>query len=106
MGENIESILAAAKDASPNAKLLLTTTLNRYQMQIKMMSDLQSDIMSRGVLVPVPGTRSKKNTTPNPSVAEYARVASAANSTAKTLLVILKEMDSPLAGVKDEDDEL
>lgn len=105
LNADFEDILATAAAADPGTRLLLTTVLNRYQVQLKVLADLQADLRTRGSLVVPPGSRSKRNLIPNPSIAEYSKASSAANATAKTLLAILGRMD-PEGGEMDDGDVL
>lgn len=96
---DVESIQAKASAADSSTRFLLLTTLTRYQMQMKMLQDLQNDIVSHGTL--------SACRTGN-SVTEYGRVAAASNSTAKTLSALLKSIDTPVIfdSEQDDDDEL
>lgn len=100
---DVQAILAAARAADPASRFALMTTLERYQTQLKVMQQLREDLSARGALVPATG-RSRKKTTPNPSIAEYDKVAAAANQTVQAMLRICSNLGLTAAGGEEEDE--
>lgn len=85
---DVSAIMAAAEQADPGTKYMLTTTLNRYQTLLMLLQRLQADIQTRGIKLMVGGQYQS-----NPSVSEYAKVSNAANTAVKSLLTIVRSMD-------------
>lgn len=100
---DIQTILDAAAAADPASRFALMTTLERYQTQLKVMQQLRTDLATRGALVPA-GPKSRKKTMPNPSIAEYDKVASAANQSVQTMLRICMSLGLA-SGASDEEVE-
>lgn len=101
---DLERILEAAAGADPGTRYLLNTIIARYQTQLRVLQDLQSDIKERGSLVLPPGSRAKSKRVPNPSIAEYGKASAAANATARTLLSVLGRLDPGETGEEDPDE--
>lgn len=102
---DVDTILAAANGADPATRFAIMTTLERYQTQLTLMRQLRADLAERGALVPPAGGKSRKKTVPNPSIAEYDKVAAAANQTVQALVRLCTGlMAAQTAGADEEDD--
>lgn len=108
LNKDLRAVIEAARRKGADTNLFFTTTLERYQMQLKLLADLKSDIAKRGSLVMPGGKRAESAKIPNPSIAEYNRVATAANQTVRTLLHIISELGerSIFDAATEADDEL
>ena len=102
---DVQAILDAANAADPGSRFALMTTLERYQTQLRVMQQLRSDLTTRGALVPATA-KGRKKTVPNPSIAEYDKVASAANQTVQAMLRICTSLGLTAGPPPEEDDEL
>lgn len=102
---DVQAILDAAQAADPASRFALMTTLERYQTQLRVMQQLRADLAARGALVPATA-KGRKKTVPNPSIAEYDKVASAANQTVQAMLRICTALGLAAGSAGEEDDEL
>lgn len=71
-----------------------TTTLERYRVQIRLLSSLEKSIKEHGNYVEKEYVKGRKNLTINPAVSEYNRTSTAANNTASTLINIIKSLSN------------
>lgn len=69
-----------------------TTTLERYRVQIRLLSSLEKGIKEYGNYVEKEYVKGRKNITINPAISEYNRTSTAANNTASTLINIIKSL--------------
>lgn len=81
ISQRLKEIIEAAEKTGSDTSLYYITTLNRYQTQIKMMEDLKTEIKRKGEIH-------------GKLVAEYNKIASAANQTVITLIKIVQAMES------------
>ena len=88
--EQAEAILKQATEKGVNTNFYFVTTFKRYQVQMRILSELEKEISASGTTV-TKGYGSRENLYTNPAILEYNRTASAANNTVKTLLHIVKE---------------
>lgn len=77
------------------------TTFNRYQMQIKILSDLKKTILEEGNLVTKEYVKGRQNVYTHPAISEYNKTCTAANQTVQTLIKIITTLR---ADADDEDD--
>lgn len=86
--EQAEAILKQATEKGVNTNFYFVTTFKRYQVQMRILSELEKEISASGTTV-TKGYGSRENLYTNPAILEYNRTASAANNTVKTLLHII-----------------
>lgn len=110
--EQVNEILAQAEKKGVQSNFFFVTTFKRYQVQMKILSDLEKEINSEGALVEKEYVKGRKNLYTNPAITEYNKTATAANGTVSTLINIVKSLsesdgeDSKLASfLKELDDE-
>ena len=108
LNKDLRAVIEAARRKGADTNLFFTTTLDRYQMQLKMLSELKADIAKRGTVILPAGKRAQGAKIPNPSIAEYNRAATAANQTVRTLLDIIAKLGerSIFGAATESDDEL
>lgn len=80
------------------------TTFNRYQMQIKILSDLKKTILEEGNLVTKEYVKGRQNVYTHPAISEYNKTSTAANQTVQTLIKIITTLRADADG--EEEDEL
>lgn len=80
------------------------TTFNRYQMQIKILSDLKKTILEEGNLVTKEYVKGRQNVYTHPAISEYNKTCTAANQTVQTLIKIITTLRADADG--EEEDEL
>lgn len=77
------------------------TTFNRYQMQIKILSDLKKTILEEGNLVTKEYVKGRQNVYTHPAISEYNKTCTAANQTVQTLIKIITTLRADADGEDD-----
>lgn len=96
--EQAEEILRRATEKGVSSNFFFVTTFKRYQVQMKIMSELEKEIAEYGATVTKEYVKGRQNLVCNPAITEYNKTASAANNTVNTLITIIKELseDKPV----------
>ena len=68
------------------------TTFKRYEVQIKVLEELEKTIEKEGMLISKEYVKGRKNVYSHPAVAEYNKTTDSANKTVTTLIRIVKSM--------------
>ena len=87
--EQADLILQKAEEKGVSTNFFFVTTFKRYQVQMKIMNELEKEINELGATVSKEYVKGRQNIYTNPSIAEYNKTATAANGTVATLLKIL-----------------
>ena len=90
-------ILRQAEARGVSSNYFFRTTFERYQTQLKILSDLKVSIDEYGATVEKEYVKGRPNLTANPAITEYNRTATAANGTVATLINIIKSMSDESA---------
>ncbi len=90
--EQAEEILARAEERGVSSNFFFTTTFKRYQVQMKILSDLERAIVEYGATVTKEYVKGRQNLVANPAITEYNKTATAANGTVSTLINIIKTL--------------
>lgn len=101
--EQAGEILRIAEASGAETNFFFVTTFKRYQVQIKMLNDLEKVLSEEGTLVTKEYVKGRKNLYSNPALREYNNTTNSANKTVETLMKILKGFEG---GDGDEEDEL
>lgn len=96
-------ILQKAKDAGCDDNYFFTTTFHRYQVQLRILDELEKTIDEKGVVVTKSYVKDEKNLYSNPAVVDFNRTTDSANKTVSTLLRIIRTFDED---AKHEDSDL
>jgi predicted secreted Zn-dependent protease len=89
LNEQAQEILKIAEKHGVESNFFFLTTFKRYQVQIKMLSDLEKTIYDEGMTVQKTYSRGEKNTYVHPAVSAYNKTADCANKTVSTLVRII-----------------
>ena len=89
-----EEILRIAAQNGVEQNFFFLTTFKRYQVQIKILNDLEKTIRSEGNTVTKEYVKGRKNVYTHPAIAEYNKTSTAANQTVQTLMKIVTTMRS------------
>ena len=87
--EQANLILAKAEEKGVSTNFFFITTFKRYQVQMKIMTDLEQQIEEIGATVEKEYVKGRSNIYTNPAISEYNKTATAANGTVSTLMKIL-----------------
>ena len=83
-------IIKQAEEKGVSTNFFFTTTFKRYQVQMKILNDLEKSIAEEGPVCEKEYVKGRKNLYTNPAIAEYNRTATAANGTVVTLIKIVE----------------
>lgn len=87
--EKADVIVKKAEEKGVSTDFFFVTTFKRYQVQMKIMTELEKQINETGALVSKEYVKGRENIYTNPAISEYNKTATAANGTVATLLKIL-----------------
>lgn len=88
--EQADEILAKAEEKGIQTNFFFRTTFKRYQVQMKILNDLEKEINELGATVSKEYVKGRKNVYTNPAITEYNKTATACNGTVATLINIVK----------------
>ena len=91
--EEANEILEKAQERGVSSNFFFRTTFKRYQVQMKMLGDLEKSIEEFGPTVTKEYVKGRQNVVANPAIAEYNKTATAANGTVATLINIIRSFD-------------
>ena len=81
LNEQAVEILRIAEETGVQTNFFFVTTFKRYQVQIKILNDLEKSIADEGMLVKKEYVKGRKNLYTNPAVKEYNSTTDSANRT-------------------------
>lgn len=87
--EQADAIVKRAQEKGVSTNFFFVTTFKRYQVQMKIMGDLEESIKDDGATVTKAYVKGRENIYTNPAISEYNKTATAANGTVATLMKIL-----------------
>lgn len=97
--QQADEVLRIAEQKGVSTNFFFVTTFKRYQVQMKIMSELEKEINEMGATVKKEYVKGRTNVYTNPAITEYNKTATAANGTVSTLINIIRsfgeEGDSP-----------
>jgi hypothetical protein len=92
--QQAEKILEQAQEKGVQSNFFFVTTFKRYQVQMKILSDLEKAINEYGATVTKEYVKGRQNLVANPAITEYNKTATAANGTVSTLINIIKTLSN------------
>lgn len=107
LNEQAQEILRIASQHGVEQNFFFITTFKRYQVQIKILNDLEGKIKEDGPVVTKEYVKGRQNVYTNPAISEYNKTSTAANQTVQTLMKIITTMrnddeEDPNSGTGDE----
>ena len=102
--DQASEILQLAVDSGVDNNFFFVTTFSRYQVQLRILDELEKAIEEEGMLVSKEYVKGRKNVYSNPAVGDYNRTTDSANKTVATLMRIIKNFGSD--SDKDDTDPL
>lgn len=88
--EQAIEILRIAEETGVQTNFFFVTTFKRYQVQIKILAELEKSMDESGMLVKKEYVKGRKNLYSNPAVTEYNKTTDSANRTVTTLMRIIQ----------------
>ena len=98
--EQANEILKQAEQKGVQSNFFFVTTFKRYQVQMKILADLEGAINEYGATVTKEYVKGRQNLVANPAITEYNKTATAANGTVSTLINIIKTLSEDGGGSK------
>lgn len=92
--EQAKKVLEEAQNRGVSSNFFFATTFKRYQVQMRMLQDLEKAIEEYGATVTKEYVKGRKNLVANPAITEYNKTSTAANGTVSTLINIVKALPS------------
>ena len=90
--EQANEILRRAQEKGVSGNFFFVTTFKRYQVQLKILAQLESSIREHGATVEKTYVKGRANLATNPAITEYNTTCTAANSTVSTLIQIIDKL--------------
>ena len=90
--EQAEEILRRATEKGVSSNFFFVTTFKRYQVQLKILAQLENSIKEHGATVEKTYVKGRANLSTNPAITEYNKTSTAANSTVSTLIQIIDKL--------------
>ena len=92
LSEKAKEILELAQKQGVEQNFLFVTTFKRYQVQLKILHDLEIKLNEMGALVTKEYVKGRPNVCTNPAINSYNKTADSANRTAATLMKIITQL--------------
>ena len=102
--EQAEEILKIAEESGVSNNFFFVTTFKRYQVQLRMLNELEKTMNEDGMLVTKEYVKGRKNLYSSPAVKDYNSTTDSANRTVATLMKIIKGFDN--TATQETDDPL
>lgn len=90
--EQAKKILEDAQNRGVSSNFFFATTFKRYQVQMRILADLERAIDEYGATVTKEYVKGRQNLVANPAITEYNKTATAANGTVQTLIKIVDSL--------------
>lgn len=90
--DQVNEILAKAERKGVSTNFFFVTTFKRYQVQMRILNDLEREISEMGATVSKEYVKGRANVYTNPAISEYNKTATAANGTVMTLIKIVNSL--------------
>ena len=98
--EQADKILEQAEQKGVASNFCFRTTFKRYQVQMKILADLEGAIAEYGATVTKEYVKGRQNLVANPAITEYNKTSTAANGTVTTLIKIVDSLSEETGGSK------
>lgn len=92
--EQANEVLRQAEERGVSSNFFFVTTFKRYQVQMKILNNLEEAINEHGATVTKEYVKGRQNLVANPAITEYNKTATAANGTVSTLINIIKTLSA------------
>ena len=96
--QQANQILKEAEKRGVSSNFFFVTTFKRYQVQMRILNELEQEITKEGAMVTKEYVKGRANIYTNPAIGEYNKTATAANGTVATLINIVKQLSEEETG--------
>ena len=90
LAEQAQEIIKIAEENGVQSNFFFVTTFKRYQVQLKMLTELEKSIKEDGIMVKKEYVKGRKNLYSSPAITEYNKTTDSANKTVACLLRIIR----------------
>lgn len=101
--EQADKLLEQAEQKGVANNFFFRTTFKRYQVQMRILADLEKAIDEHGATVTKEYVKGRQNLVANPAITEYNKTSTAANGTVGTLINIIKTLSDETGGSRLQD---
>lgn len=101
--QQAQEILRIAQQHGVEQNFFFITTFKRYQVQIRILNDLEKIINDDGLVVSKEYVKGRKNVYSHPAIKDYNRTTDSSNKTVAVLLKIIRDLRR--SGVDDPDED-
>lgn len=101
--EQADRLLEQAEQKGVANNFFFRTTFKRYQVQMRILSELETAIGEHGTTVTKEYVKGRQNIVINPAITEYNKTTTAANNTVTTLVKIIQTLSEDAGGSKLQD---
>ena len=98
--QQAKEIKKIAEESGVQSNFFFVTTFERYQVQLKILKELEKTVNAEGILVTKEYVKGRKNLYTSPAVAEFNKTTDSANKTVACLMKIIRNFN-----VEDEEEE-
>lgn len=96
--QQADTLLEQAEKKGVANNFFFRTTFKRYQVQMRILTDLEEAIKEYGATVTKEYVKGRQNLVANPAITEYNKTSTAANGTVATLINIIKTLSEEQGG--------
>lgn len=89
-----EEIMRMAEESGLQGNYFFVKTFKNYQVQLKILDELEKAINKDGILVTKEYVKGRKNVYSHPAISDFNRTVDSANKTVSTLIKILKNFNA------------
>ena len=93
LDKQAQEILKIAKESGVQGNYFFITTFERYQVQLKMLSELEKSLDAEGMVVTKEYVKGRKNVYSSPAVKDYNSTTDSANKTVACLMKIIRQFN-------------
>ena len=101
--EQEKQIMEMAEQSGVQSNYFFITTFRRYQVQLKMLDELEKSIEKDGVTTTKEYVKGRQNVYSSPAVKDYNTTTDSANRTVACLMKIIRNFNDEEDDNKDED---
>ena len=91
--QQADQILKLAEETGLTSNYFFVTTFKRYQVQLKILKELEKVMDDKGMLVTKEYVKGRKNLYTSPAVTDFNRTTDSANKTVAALMRIIKNFN-------------
>ena len=104
LNKQASKIIEMAQKSGAEQNFLFITTFKRYQVQLKILGDLEKTLTESGAFITKEYVKGRENIYSHPAINAYNRTADSANRTASTLMKVITSLKDVSMDVEPDDE--